>query len=77
MRRRGPSTAKVSGWAIRVDAGLHPETGNRRQVLRQGFPMKKAAQQALSDLIGANARGAVVTRSTITVKSTWPSRWTR
>jgi len=32
--------------------------------------MKKAAQQALSDLIGANARGAVVTRSTITVKNT-------
>jgi len=59
---------KGSGWAFRVDAGFHPETGKRRQVLRQGFPTKKAAQQALSDLIGANARGAVVSRSTITVK---------
>ena len=65
---RGSVYRKASGWAFRVDAGYHAETGARRQVLRQGFPTRKAAQEALSDLIGANTRGSVVTRSTISVK---------
>jgi integrase len=65
----GGSVYKRSGgWAFRVDAGFHPETAKRRQVLRQGFPTKKAAQLALNDLASASARGQVVTRSTISVK---------
>ena len=59
---------RSGGWAFRVDAGFHPETGKRRQVLRQGFPTKKAAQLAMNDLASASARGQVVTRSTISVK---------
>jgi integrase len=59
---------RSGGWAFRVDAGFHPETGKRRQVLRQGFPTKKAAQLALNELASASARGQVVTRSTISVK---------
>ena len=61
-------TAEAGGWAFRVDAGFHPETGKRRQVLRQGFATKKAAQEALNDLASASARGQVVTRSTISVQ---------
>ena len=65
----GGSVFKRSGgWAFRIDAGFHPETGKRRQVLRQGFATKKAAQAALNDLASASARGQVVTRSTISVK---------
>jgi hypothetical protein len=71
--RFGPMAAgsvfrRSGGWAFRVDAGFHPETGKRRQVLRQGFPTKKAAQLALNNLASASARGQVVARSTITVK---------
>ena len=64
---RAPALSR-GGWAFRVDAGFHPETGKRRQVLRQGFATKKAAQSALNDLASASARGQVVTRSTISVQ---------
>lgn len=61
----GGSVYKRSGsWAFRVDAGFHPETGKRRQVLRQGFATKKEAQVALSELMQANEKGAVVAKST-------------
>ncbi len=59
---------RSGGWAFRIDAGFHPETGKRRQVLRQGFSTKKRAQLALNDLASASARGQVVNRSTISVK---------
>jgi integrase len=59
---------RSGGWAFRIDVGYQPVTGTRRQMLRQGFSTKKAAQEALNDLIGANTRGTVVTRSTISVK---------
>ena len=65
---QGSVYRKAGGWAFRVDAGFHPETGKRRQVLRQGFATKKAAQEALNDLASASARGQVVTRSTISVQ---------
>ena len=62
----GGSVYKRSGtWAFRVDAGFHPETGKRRQVLRQGFATKKEAQLALADVIQAAEKNAVVTKSTV------------
>ena len=66
---RGPCTSTAAAWAFGVDADFHPESGLRRQVLRQGFPTKKAAQEGLNELICANSRGSVVTRSTISVKA--------
>lgn len=62
----GGSVYKRSGtWAFRVDAGFHPETGKRRQVLRQGFATKKEAQLALADLIQAAEKNAVVAKPTM------------
>ena len=62
----GGSVYKRSGtWAFRVDAGFHPESGKRRQVLRQGFATKKEAQLALADLIQAAEKNSVVAKSTM------------
>ncbi len=47
---RGSVFRENGGWAFRVDAGFHAETGKRRQLLRQGFGTKRAG---VRDLIGA------------------------
>ena len=47
------------------DAGFHADTGKRRQLLRQGFATKRAAQEALAEAVGASPRGMVASRSTI------------
>lgn len=59
---------KDGGWAFRVDAGINPETGRRRQILRQGFATKKAAEQGLADAHAANTRGVAVARSMVRVE---------
>jgi hypothetical protein len=33
---RGSVTRRSDGWCIRLDVGVDPETGKRRQVSRQG-----------------------------------------
>ena len=52
-------------WAFRVDAGLHPATGKRRQILRQGFPTKKLAEAALGDVVQSVSRSTVVAKSSM------------
>jgi integrase len=64
---RGSVFRKNGGWAFRVDAGFHAETGKRRQLLRQGFSTKRAAEEALADAVGAATRGMAVSRSTVKV----------
>jgi integrase len=59
---------KDGGWAYRVDAGAHPETGKRRQVGKQGFTTKRAAEAALAEALGEVNRGTVVSRSQMTVR---------
>ena len=61
--RGGPSSSAAGAWAFRVDAGFHPETGRRRQVLRQGFATKKQAEAALTDVLQAATRNSVVAKS--------------
>lgn len=62
---RGSVFRKDGAWAYRVDAGFHTDTGKRRQLLRQGFATKRAAEQALAEAVGASTRGMAVSRSTI------------
>ena len=62
---RGSVFRKDGAWAYRVDAGFHADTGKRRQLLRQGFATKRAAEQALAEAVGASTRGMAVSRSTI------------
>ena len=66
---RGSVFREKVDWAYRVDAGFHPETGKRRQVQRQGFATKKAAEDALRTRHRASrSSGAAVARSTIRVE---------
>lgn len=44
-------TRRSDGWCIRLDVGVDPETGKRRQVSRQGFRTKREAQAVLNDLL--------------------------
>jgi integrase len=64
---RGSVFRKDGGWGFRVDAGLHSASGKRRQILRQGFATKRAAEVALAELAGEANRGLVVSRSSMTV----------
>lgn len=64
---RGSVFRKDNGWAFRVDAGVNPDTGRRRQMLRQGFRTKKLAEDALAELSADNMRGAAVARTTVRV----------
>lgn len=51
---------KDGASAYRLDAGFHADTGKRRQLLRQGFATKRAAEQALAEAVGASARGMAI-----------------
>lgn len=64
---RGSVFRKNGGWAFRVDAGFHAETGKHRQLLRQGFSTKRAAEEALAEAVGVATRGMAVSRSTVKV----------
>ncbi len=57
---RGSVFTKSNGWAFRIDAGVNPETGKRRQILRQGFTTKRAAEQALAQAAQSVTQGTVV-----------------
>ncbi len=48
---RGSVTRRSDGWCIRLDVGVDPETGKRRQISRQGFRTKREAQAVLNDLL--------------------------
>jgi integrase len=63
---RGSIRRKDGAWSYRVDLGPDPATGKRRQVARQGFRTRKAAEAALGEVLSAAATGSVVSRSTIT-----------
>ncbi len=62
---RGVGVRKDGACAFHVDAGFHADTGTRRQILRQGFATKRAAEAALAEAVGASTRGMAVSRSTI------------
>jgi hypothetical protein len=62
---RGSVFRKDGTWAFRVDAGFHADSGKRRQVLRQGFATKRAAEAALADMVGDATRGMAVSSSTM------------
>jgi hypothetical protein len=63
---RGSVRRKDNGWSYRVDLGPDPATGRRRQVAKQGFRTRKAAEAGLSEVLGAVGAGSVVSRSAAT-----------
>ena len=64
---RGSVFRRSGRWGFRVDAGFQPETGKRRQILKQGFGTKKEAEVALAEAVSEASRGNVVSRSTVKV----------
>ncbi len=65
MSRAGRVYRKGSGWAFRVDVAAPGAA--RKQVAKQGFPTKRAAQQALDELKVAVGAGTWVAPSRITL----------
>jgi integrase len=63
---RGSVRRKDGAWSYRVDLGPDPATGRRRQVARQGFRTRKAAEAALGEVLSAVATGSAVNRSRTT-----------
>jgi integrase len=68
VHRRGKS------WAYVVDVGRDPATGRRRQQTKSGFRTKRAAEGAMSELIGSVADGSYVAPDPQTVGE-WIDRW--
>jgi Arm DNA-binding domain/Phage integrase, N-terminal SAM-like domain/Phage integrase family len=64
---RGSVFRRSGRWAYRVDAGFQPDTGKRRQMLKQGFATKKEAEVALAEAIRDVSRGSAVSKSSMKV----------
>lgn len=62
---RGSVFKRHGGWGFKVEAGLDPETGKRRQIKRQGFRTKREAETALSEVQKTVFDGTVVANSNI------------
>ncbi len=64
---RGSIYKRAGRWAYRVDAGTDPETGKRRQVLRQGFKTRREAERALVEAQQSIDNGTMVAKSSMKV----------
>ncbi len=60
---RGSVFRRSGGWAYKVDTGFHPETGKRRQSVKQGFRTKRQAENALAGVQNTVIDGTVVATS--------------
>ena len=65
---------RSGGWGYRVDAGFQPDTGKRRQMLKQGFATKKEAEVALAGAVRDASRGSVVSKTPVRVDG-FPHDW--
>jgi integrase len=68
VHRRGKN------WAYVVDVGRDPATGRRCQQTKSGFRTKRAAEDAMSELIGSVNDGTYVAPDPQTVGE-WIERW--
>lgn len=67
---RGRVFRKPSGsYAYRVDVGLDPASGKRRQLQKSGFRTKAEASKALQEVLQSIADGSAVNRSSMSVAS--------
>jgi integrase len=60
---RGSVFKRSGGWAFKVDTGFHPESGKRRQKVKQGFRTKREAENALAEAQKTVIDGTVVANS--------------
>src|SRR6266511_3652180 len=71
---RGHVHRRGRTWSYVVDVGRDPATGRRRQQTKGGFATRKAAEQALADVVRDVGRGTYVGRDPQTVAE-WIERW--
>jgi hypothetical protein len=64
---RGSVFKKDGRWAFRVDVGVAAESGRRRQLLRQGFTTKRAAEDALEETLLAARGGSLSGKSKLSL----------
>ena len=64
---RGSVYKRQGGWAYKIDAGFHPETGKRRQATRQGFRTKRQAEEALAEVQNSVMDGSLVPNTAVTL----------
>lgn len=64
---RGSVFKRSGGWAYKVDTGFHPETGKRRQKVKQGFRTKREAELALAEVQKTVIDGTVVSGTSLRV----------
>ena len=64
---RGSVRRADGAWGYRVDAGLDPATGKRRQLSKQGFRNKRDAETALNAVLKGLEDGSTPRRSTTTL----------
>ncbi len=68
VRKRGKT------WAVVVDVGRDPETGQRRQKWHSGYATKRAAERDLADIVSRLDRGAYIEPARTTVAE-WCDLW--
>ena len=64
---RGSVRRADSAWGYRIDAGLDPSNGKRRQLSKQGFRNKRDAETALNAVLKGLEDGSTPRRSTTTL----------
>lgn len=64
---RGSVRRADGAWGYRVDAGLDPATGKRRQLSKQGFRNKRDAESALNAVLKGLEDGSTPRRSATTL----------
>ena len=64
---RGSVRRADSAWGYRIDAGLDPSSGKRRQLSKQGFRNKRDAETALNAVLKGLEDGSTPRRSTTTL----------
>jgi len=63
---RGSINKRNNGYVYRIDLGVDPATGKRRQISRQGFKNKKAVERALAEHLEQLRSGTHVDQSKMT-----------
>jgi integrase len=72
---RGHIRKRGSKWAVVVDVGRDPDTGQRRQKWHSGFDRRKDAEDALTRILGQLGDAAYVEPSKLTVSEYLTARW--
>ena len=63
---RGSIDKRNNGYVYRIDLGVDPTTGKRRQISRQGFKNKKSVERALAEHLEQIRSGTHVDQSKMT-----------